>query len=149
MRQTAITDLMSCLATRFTLSKINDMGLYPLSEAHHLGVLKVENPLLRFKECSFLSVTQMLPLMQLECMLASFLHFFSAYGRVNFFNETVDYLQWYRKFRDFLLPVPVVGSYCLPQPVISPGVLLATQGTTWVKQKLDLDGRKCTLKILY
>ena len=34
--------------------------------------------------------------------MASFLHFFSAYGRVKFLNETVNFLQWYRKFRDVL-----------------------------------------------
>lgn len=118
MRHTAITDLMSCLITRLTFSKINYRTLCPLLRAHHRGVWKVQQILLRFKERDFLSVTQLLPLMELECILASVLHFFSAYGRVKLFNETVNFLHWYRKFRDF--PYHCMDKSHARQPVMSP-----------------------------
>ena len=102
MTYTAITDLMSCLIARFTLSKINYMRLYPLSGALHRGLWTGQKILLRFKESSFLSVTQLLPIMELIEILASFLHFFSAYGRVKFFNELVDFLRWHWEWRNVL-----------------------------------------------
>ena len=34
--------------------------------------------------------------------MASFLHFFSAYGRVKFFNELSDFLWWHWELRNFL-----------------------------------------------
>ena len=66
-------------------------------------------------------------------IVSSFLRFFLAYGRVKFFNETVNFLHRYRKFKD--LPY-----HCLDKshaPVVNntatcdkPVGMLAAQGTT-------------------
>ena len=40
--------------------------------------------------------------MELEWIVASFLHFFSAYGSVKFFNELADFPRWHWELRNFL-----------------------------------------------